>query len=183
MIQRIRQFVRAINAKITKEDIEFVNYFLTEQEQKLFFAMRVFDQRHVLNVAYTAKKIVQKNSIKSIDEFLLMKACLLHDVGRKAEYICLADKVINVLISKFLPKQSLKWARRAQALGKIKHRSFWQKRKYALYIYFYHAQIGAELLNDMGLYEIAEIISEHHKLLTSNVSIELQILCEADSLN
>lgn len=182
MIQRIRQFIRAINAKITSEDIEFVNKFLNDQEKKLFFSMQVFDQRHVLNVAYTAKRFIQEQEVK-VDEFLLMRACLLHDVGRNAKDICLADKVINVLVSKLLPKQSLKWAKNAQPLGKLKYKSFWQKRRYALYIYFYHAQIGAELLQRMGLYEIAEIIREHHNCLTENACVELQILCKADSLN
>ena len=61
MIKRIRQFWRAIKAKLTVEDKVFIDKYLNDEEQKLFFAMRVYDQRHVLNVAYTAQKIIEQN--------------------------------------------------------------------------------------------------------------------------
>lgn len=100
MIKRIRQFLRAIKAKLTNDDIIFINKYLNKKEQNLFFAMRVYDQRHVLNVAYTAQEIVKKNKYENIDYNLLIRACLLHDVGRTAKDICLMDKVISVLLGK-----------------------------------------------------------------------------------
>ena len=63
MIKRIRQFWRAIKAKLTVEDKVFIDKYLNDEEQKLFFAMRVYDQRHVLNVAYTAQKNYRARSI------------------------------------------------------------------------------------------------------------------------
>lgn len=56
MIKRIRQFWRAIKAKLTVEDKVFIDKYLM-MKNKIIFAMRVYDQRHVLNVAYTAQKL------------------------------------------------------------------------------------------------------------------------------
>ena len=100
MIKRIRQFWRAIKAKLTVEDEVFIDKYLNDEEQKLFFAMQVYDQRHVLNVAHTAKKIIEQNQYENIDYNLLIRACLLHDVGRTAKDICLMDKVTSVLLGK-----------------------------------------------------------------------------------
>lgn len=183
MIKRIRQFWRAIKAKLTVEDKVFIDKYLNDEEQKLFFAMRVYDQRHVLNVAYTAKKIIEQNQYENIDYNLLIRACLLHDVGRTAKDICLMDKVTSVLLGKFLPQKSKQWANRAEKLKLNKEKSFWQKRRYALYIYYNHAQLGAEKLNELGLNDIAEIIRYHHEKVDCKACGELQILCLADSLN
>ena len=105
MIKRIRQFWRAIKAKLTVEDKVFIDKYLNDEEQKLFFAMRVYDQRHVLNVAYTAQKIIEQKQYENVDYNLLIRACLLHDVGRTAKDICLMDKVTSVLLGKFLPQK------------------------------------------------------------------------------
>lgn len=183
MWQRIIQFWRAINAKINFEDKLFIEKYLNEQEQDLFFAMRIYDQRHVLNVAYTAQKIIKTEHILDIDERLLIKACLLHDVGRTAQDICLFDKIMNVLLGKFLPQKSKQWSEKAQKLQSVFPRSFWQKRIFAVFIYYNHAQLGAEKLKKIGLVEIANIIKYHHSPFNDNMIKELQILCRADSLN
>ena len=65
MIKRIRQFWRAIKAKLTVEDKVFIDKYINDEEQKLFFAMRVYDQRHVLNVAYTAQKIIEQKQYEN----------------------------------------------------------------------------------------------------------------------
>ena len=57
MIKRIRQFWRAIKAKMTVEDKVFIDKYLNDEEQNYFCPLRVYDQRHVLNVAYTAQKL------------------------------------------------------------------------------------------------------------------------------
>ena len=51
-----------------------------------------------------------------------------------------------------------------------------------MYIYYNHAQLGAEKLNELGLNDIAEIIRYHHEKVDCKACSELQILCLADSL-
>ena len=177
MIERVRQFWRAINAKLTTEDYIYIRSKLNEREQQLFFAMRIYDQRHVLNVAHTALNLSKNYADVNID--LLEKACLLHDVGRTAKDICLMDKVFAVLIHKLAPSLAKKLAQQNNS----EHKSFYQQRKHALFIYEYHAEIGAAKLNAIGLKEIANIIKYHHAKPKADNCVELKILQQADSLN
>lgn len=177
-MQRVIQFWRAINAHLSGSDFDFINIYLNKKEQNLFFAMRLYDQRHVLNVAYTARRLTQKDSA-NINEKLLMKACLLHDVGRTAKDIFLFDKVFAVLLDKYLPKTAHKLAK----YNNSRNRSFWKKRRHALFIYYHHAAIGAEKLQKIKLYDIAEIIKYHHAPPKCGDCRELIILRKADSLN
>lgn len=177
-MKRILQFWRAMTAHLNTADFEFINMYLNDEEKNLFFAMRLYDQRHVLNVAYTARRLAQKDSA-NINEKLLMKACLLHDAGRTAEDIFLFDKVFAVLLDKYLPKTAHKLAK----YNNSRNRSFWEKRRHALFIYYHHAAIGAEKLQKIKLYDIAEIIKYHHAPPKCGDCRELIILRKADSLN
>lgn len=177
MIKRVRQFWRAINAHLTEEDYIYIRSKLNDDEQKLFFAMRIYDQRHVLNVAHTALDL--SKNYADVDINLLERACLLHDVGRTAQDICLMDKVFAVLIHKFMPNFAKKLAEQNNDEAK----SFWQKRTHALYIYEHHAEIGATKLRAIGLNKIADIIRYHHATPKKSDRVELKILQQADSLN
>lgn len=177
MIQRIKQFYRAVNARLDDRDFIFINTYLNGREQNLFFAMRIYDQRHVLNVAYTAQDLM-KNA-PAVNKRLLLRACLLHDAGRTAEDIFLLDKVFAVLLDKYMPRAARFLAR----YNEVKTHSFFAKRRHALYIYYNHARIGAEKLRRLGLYDIAEIIEHHHSPPKRGDSTELKILRKADGLN
>ena len=165
-MKRILQFWRAMTAHLNTADFEFINMYLNDEEKNLFFAMRLYDQRHVLNVAYTARRLAQKDG-GSIN------------VGRTAEDIFLFDKVFAVLLDKYLPKTAHKLAK----YNNSRNRSFWKKRRHALFIYYHHAAIGAEKLQKIKLYDIAEIIKYHHAPPKYGDCRELIILRKADSLN
>lgn len=199
MIQRVKQFFHAIRASVNEADKRFIKENLTVKEQKLFFTMRVYDQRHTLNVAYTALNLI-KNKDLTLNKSLLIKVCLLHDIGRNAEHFCIWDKVINVLLNRFLPKLAKAMARDVFEAEKRKNQSnfnqnqeserscnyvklFWQQRKYSIYIYYNHAQIGADKLSAAGLEEVANIVRYHHDLPCKGDSEELNILRLADELN
>ena len=122
IIQRIRQFWRAVNASLNADDTAFVKANLNEVQQRLFFSMNVFDQRHVLNTAYTALKIQRAEQLP-LDEKLLIRACLLHDIARTRADICIWDKVANVLLAHFAPHRAKQIASAAASL-KDEHRSF-----------------------------------------------------------
>ncbi len=180
MIQRVIQFWRAVNASLNDEDYVFIRQYLNKREQRLFFNMNLFDQRHVLNVAYTAEKLCRQTDIHvAVNRKLLLRACLLHDIARTKDVICLWDKVICVLLAHFFPHSAEKYC----MTHRFNNMSFWQKRRYALYIYYHHAQIGAALLSQMGLDEIASIVARHHSPRQIDDSEELNILRQADSLN
>lgn len=178
MIQRIKQFYRAVTAHINNEDLKFINTYLNKNEQNLFFSMHVYDQRHVLNVAYTAQNLIRFDR-GSVNKRLLIKSCLLHDTGRTAKDISLWDKVFAVLLDKYLSKIAHKIAK----YNNNPDRSFFDKRRHALFIYYNHAYISGEKLQNIGLCEIAEIVKYHHSPPRAGDCQELIILRKADSLN
>ena len=55
---RIKQFFRAITAKVTVEDGKYISAHLNAEEQKIFFAMSIVDQCHSLHTAYTIERLI-----------------------------------------------------------------------------------------------------------------------------
>lgn len=175
MLKRVKQVVSALTAKITADDERFVKKYLNTKEQTLFWGMNLPDQRHVLNVAYTAVQLLKKED--RIDQNLLIKCALLHDVGKIKGDVSTADKIMTVIGHKVSAKWAKKWGRlgRGSKLQNIRH---------AFYIYFYHAQRSAEMLQGIGtLAPIVEIVRKHHKAPADQDPLELILLRQADDLN
>lgn len=179
MIGRVRQFYRALTARLTAADVERVKKLLPAAAQPLFFTMHPTDQYHAFMVARTAKQLAEELSEREqyrLNNALLIRACLLHDVGRKRGDLDIAGKVWAVLLTKLLPTLSKRLAesKRGGALEYITH---------GLYVYYHHPEIGAARLRAAGLTAEAAIIAGHHLPVTVNDSLELRLLKQADELN
>lgn len=175
MLSRAKQFLAAIGAKVTAADREFVAARLSPAEQALFFGMNLPDQRHALNVAYTALELAAGRS--DVDEPLLAKAALLHDVGKARRDVSTWDKVLTVLLHKLAPGRARDWGRRGRG-GRL------QNFRHAVYIYFAHGDIGAARLAEAGAdRRIADMARRHHQAAGPADSVELTLLRQADELN
>jgi putative nucleotidyltransferase with HDIG domain len=93
MKYRVKQFFQALFAKVTQEDRAFISQYLTKQQQTLFFRLRPSEQYHSLKVAYACKD-------KMPYDTLLVKAALLHDIGKLGTNLHLINKVFVVLAMK-----------------------------------------------------------------------------------
>lgn len=174
MLKRVKQVLSAITAKIKEEDRQFIDFNLTKREQKLFWAMYLPDQRHALNVCYTALILAKDNPGADLQK--LVKCCLLHDVGKVYGDIGTIDKIIVVLSQHFIPEKAARWS----ALGKGDPI---QNLRHAFYIYFHHARRSRDKLLALGLVELADIVSKHHEAPAGNDPLELRILRQADDQN
>ena len=172
---RVGQFLRAISAKVTAEDIAFMEAHLPEKARPLFLAMHPADQRHVLSVAHTALAMAEQEP--ELDREFLLRCCLLHDVGRVKGTMDIWGKVFGVLAEKFLPPA----LRRQLECCQAEH--FWQRPGLALYVYRCHAEIGAEKLKELGFQREAELVRLHHAPEAQEDPEELKILRRADALN
>ncbi|CUH96334.1 hypothetical protein P22_2424 [Propionispora sp. 2/2-37] len=174
MLSRIRQVMSALTARIGAEERQWINQYLTVNEQQLFWGMSVADQRHALNVAYSALRLAESNAVSVT---LLLRCALLHDVGKVSGDISTIDKIIAVLVSSFVPE----WA---QSWGKPGKGSRYQNLRHAFYVHFYHPQRSAQLLTDAGTEaRIIDIVQKHHKTPAGDDPPELIILRKADAAN
>ncbi|PDW03452.1 hypothetical protein [Candidatus Viridilinea mediisalina] len=72
---RIRQFQRAVGARLTPAEVALVAELLTPGEWRLFMAMPLYDRRHCLDVYGTLYAAGQRDPV-------LLRAALIHDCGK-----------------------------------------------------------------------------------------------------
>ncbi len=83
-MNRVKQFVGCVFAKITKKDIEFINSYLDENEKKLLYKLPIYDLKHSVNVARDiyineSEEEIKKNNLNHKE---VVKSAILHDVGK-----------------------------------------------------------------------------------------------------
>ncbi|MBD8047006.1 HD domain-containing protein, partial [Clostridium faecium] len=98
-IYRVKQFFKAITAKITEEDIEFFNRYLKPFEIELFNKLKVYDKKHCINVAKDIFEETKRISLNDYDTNTLIKAGLLHDIGKVYRSLNPIEKSIVVILN------------------------------------------------------------------------------------
>lgn len=164
---RVKQFIRAVTARVTVDDGKYISAHLNAEEQKLFFAMSVADQAHCLRTAYRVERLVIEDK-RGVNREFLIRCALLHDVGRLAGDLTILGKIFVVLITSIAPK----FAERLEING-----------NHALYVYHHHAELGAQKIQRIGLFKEAKIIAKHHAPPTPEDPPELKLLRVADNEN
>jgi putative nucleotidyltransferase with HDIG domain len=173
--KRIKQVVAAVTARISETDRQFVERYLDPAAAAFFWQMNLPDQRHALNVAYTAGELAAKE--KDVDQELLLTCALLHDIGKIKGDVSVADKIITVILDTLVPRWAKSWQRLGRG-GKVANL------RHAMYIYYHHAARGAAMLEAAGLdRRITGIVARHHEAPADGEPVELTLLRAADSLN
>lgn len=160
MIYRIRQFINGINAKIYNEDRIFIENYLNDKEQELFYKLRLSEQRHSLNVAYGCHKEMPDNTT-------LIKAALLHDIGKIGSNLSIINKSLAVI---------------SIAL-KIEDSYLPTFLRQALHYKLNHGQLGYELLNHIVSNEKILMLIKHHHCPENFMIPEMKVLVTHDDLN
>lgn len=154
-------------------DYELVEAFLDQKEKKLFYQMDPPVQKHCVNV--TREILATANS--PIDNGILTRAALLHDIGKLGGSFNLIDRILYVLLTRV----SVRLTRR---LSSAYRQGFLGSMRYAFYIHLNHEAIGAELAEKNGISkDIVYLIANHHNQLMARDSAELSALLAADELN
>lgn len=146
--------------------------YLDAGETELFWRMNLADQRHALNVAYTAGELAAANP--AINRQLLIKCALLHDIGKVKGDVSTVDKIIAVLLDKFASDWARQWARQGRG-GKLANL------RHAVYIYYHHAGRGATMLTAHGASgQAVQLVARHHDEPANDDCPELILLRQAD---
>lgn len=160
---RVKQFYSGLVAKVDDQDVIFLRTYLSEEEIQLFYKLAVYEQKHCVRVAREVKKLQEEQNIKSD---LLVKAAILHDIGKVENRLNIFEKSLLVVLHKLTN-------------GKMR---FMSKSK-AVDTFYNHPDKGYEVLKKYGYDEkLLYLIKNHH-----NYSIygdkELNILIKSDNNN
>ncbi|MDI6619137.1 MAG: HDIG domain-containing protein [Clostridiales bacterium] len=160
MLYRIKQFFRGIFVCVPPESGILIKRYLNKKEYDLFMKLPPYERAHALNTAFTVQ------GFGDIDnKEIIVKAALLHDIGKVGSGIGIFGKSILVLTDKFFPDFSHKLS---QKIDMFK-------------IYYKHPEIGAKLLESIGTDKKVILLVENHH---SNKYIKgIEYLKKADSLN
>jgi putative nucleotidyltransferase with HDIG domain len=175
MWRRVRQFINALTAAVTPADEAFVAANLSEEEAGFFRAMNLPDQRHALNVAYTARRLAAGR--QDVDLALLTRCALLHDVGKVKGDVSTFDKTVTVVAHRLAPGRAERWGRfgRGSRLANLRH---------AFHIYFRHGERGADRLVAAGVEAaVVDMVRRHHQPVRADDRPELTLLRQADEMN
>lgn len=158
MFYRVQQFIKAVTAQITKEDLSFVKQHLNQVEVALFLKLKPYEQRHCIDVA----KKLDETSMGNLE---MIKLGLLHDIGKLRYPLNPIEKSMIVVLDRLTG-------------GNIKRYSRYKMIK----CYYEHPQIGYEMLREIGNYDevFLDLIKNHHQKDEKNP--KLILLQEADNL-
>ncbi|WP_350344201.1 HD domain-containing protein [Proteinivorax tanatarense] len=165
MVYRVKQFFKSITAKTTEDEEMWVKKVLNGQQQKLFFSLPIYEQRHSIDVA---KSIMKKAGQLNKDEYnLLIKAALLHDIGKVNTGLNPITKSIAVIYDCFNSRKKIP-----------------SKPKF-LQAYYLHPDLGVEFLQRDGDANktLLFLISNHHQPIDKVSNELLKLLIECDEEN
>lgn len=161
MLYRVKQFIWALAARLTSDDLVFVGSYLNDYEKKLFTSLPTSIQTHSVKVAREALEECQRYDLYDIQ---LIKAALLHDVGQVKMGLNPFTKSIMVIADKLFPRSLRK-------LCKIRF----------VKAYYEHGEMALEVLQMEPEY-IRFLIKNHHNYSIQNDE-KLKILQAVDSRN
>ncbi len=139
---RVWQFFKAMTTKNSPEWGRIAAAYLSPEQMALFRRMSPHDQRHSVDV-------LQKLLAKDCQEDDLLKAALLHDVGKTAARLTPWHRVISVLLGNWLDRLA------CEEPGKWCYPFFVQRE---------HPLIGAKMAKHAGCSpRCVRIIRYHHE--------------------
>lgn len=171
-----RQWVTAIKYKRdprhTEEELKFLQKYLSDWERALYNQMEAIDQRHALDVAFTVRK--DPRITNEEERALLIRAALLHDIGKVKGDFTISQRVMVKLIYLFFPNYRKKLLVDSE---KSKRGTL----KKAVYVQDIHSKRGAHMLCLGGAeQDLVQLVKNHHGIPRSRLERCLQ---DADNQN
>lgn len=137
-----------LRARATPTDDRLAAQWLSASELALWRRQSSRDRAHAARVA---RRLLRANH----DDLTLLKAALLHDVGKSIARVGLHDRVVLVLLQAFTSG----WLKRLTGPAPTRQSAGWAA---TLSVLRHHATIGAELARAAGSSaEVVALIADH----------------------
>ncbi|ABZ84945.1 metal dependent phosphohydrolase, putative [Heliomicrobium modesticaldum Ice1] len=144
---RCRQVLQAWQPHFSEEELVWADAFLAPEERAVFLEMAPADRRHALDVAHLCHR--ESGELSPEGQQLLIKAALLHDMGKRNASIGLVHRVLYVLLGS--------WPVKSQAFHG------WPLLGKPLSVLAQHASLGAqEAARRRWTPALVELIQRHH---------------------
>ena len=147
---------------MNKDDVIFVEKHLDNFERQCFFKLKNSEQKHCVRVALLAEEMARNKNL-NID--ILIRAGLLHDVGKGIKKINIFLKVLMVILDRIFGERLLVF----KAFDFVDS-------------YYHHANLGYDILkNHIKEDELLHIILNHHSSIKGNSELEVIKYCDSNS--
>ncbi|MGX4599717.1 HD domain-containing protein [Faecalimicrobium sp. JNUCC 81] len=149
--KRVKQFYMNVTDVMKNEDYNYVTEILNKEELSLFTKLLKSEQKHCVRIAKDIEYIIDNKDIDNIEiinnKNRLIKAALLHDIGKTRKKLNVIDKSIIVILNKLTKGELIKFEKSKK-----------------VQCYYKHSEYSYEILKDMiddNL--ILDVARNHHK--------------------
>jgi hypothetical protein len=164
---RLQQGLSRLRALLQPPDLSPAERLLSSQAFTLFQRMGPGDRAHCLRVL----DLLQEEGVTCPD---LLKAALLHDVGKAEGNLTLAYRTVIVLVRRFRPA----------GLERLAHprAGHW---RYPFWVHLHHAELGAARCAQVGCSPQVTALVRYHEAAPETIAdeqlcIQLALLAAAD---
>ena len=161
MLYRVKQFIWAVTARLSSDDLVFINSYLNDYEKRIFLSLPTSTQTHSVKVA---REVLEECLNRELYDIQLIKASLLHDIGQVNSGLNCVTKSIMVVANRLNPNALIKF-------NKIRF----------INAYYKHAEMALDVLYMEPEY-VRFLIKNHHNYYIQNDE-KLKILQTMDSRN
>jgi putative nucleotidyltransferase with HDIG domain len=146
-----------------ESDIAFSIKYLDEYEKEVFFNLKGSEQKHCVRVAKLAIQMINSDiEYREVKVDRIVKAALLHDVGKGNRKINVIEKSMMVILTKF-------WG---DKLRKYENIEFVDS-------YYNHGEISYNMLkNNTKDDRLLFLIKNHHLIIEGDKELELLKYCD-----
>lgn len=183
-MSRVSQFWRAVFAgkRLGDDEVRWVQKYLSPPEEALFWQMSPIDQKHAVDVSQRIVSIARHRGVWDGAEIrMLIRAALLHDIGKIDGDIGLFDRITIVLVKRLAPSLAKALAQRGKEdLERKGVRRTWRAGvRRAFYTQAVHAERGAAMAKLVGVEDqVLHLIRHHHHPQRGDRLLE--VFAEAD---
>jgi putative nucleotidyltransferase with HDIG domain len=165
IVYRLRQFWSAVYARPSAGELELASSLLTPAQMALFRQMHRSEQAHSIQVTRT---VLQSSAgIPDVPRRDLLRAALLHDVGKCRFPVRIWERAIIVLSKAFLPDQASRWGEGVAEDGALG----WRR---AFVVAQQHAAWGAQMAEEAGASPLVAALIRRHQDQRLNPGVDLE---------